>query len=150
MKTLIQVSTCLLFSYLLISCGDTTTPSDEMEAEEVPSEIVEDGLHLNEGNKWQVPEDMMWQVQSQKDKLFEYQMAGDTTYIKLAHDLDSLCKNLVNICTMDGEAHNVLHEWLIPHWELIDQIGAASSLEEAQAHVDKLNGSFEELDVYFE
>lgn len=95
---------------LLSSCGTSVENEEKTPQNNSITEAeVDDSMHLNNGQKWKVPEDMMGLIQQQKDKLFEYQMAGDTTFHKLGFELDSLCKELVQGCTMKGEAHNVLH-----------------------------------------
>jgi hypothetical protein len=147
MKYILIASTLLL----MMSCqSEEVTESETASPEETVTEEVKEGLYLNNDQKWKVPEDMMWEIQSQKDKVFEYQMAADTTYIQLGQELDSLCKELVTICTMEGESHNVLHEWLLPHWELIDEINAAANAQDAQSYLDELGTSFETFDIYFE
>lgn len=144
-------SLAILGSCFLMACSSSGAEESAVAAEANSVETEkEQGLMLNEGHKWQVPAPMYWLVQQQKDKLFEYQMAGDTTYLHFGNQLDSLCKELTKQCTMEGEAHNNLHEWLIPHWTIIDQINEAPSLAEAQEQVNLLNNSFNEFEEFFE
>lgn len=145
--SIIVIGCCFLFA---------CTSTSESEAQVKNSDLIsvesneEQGLVLNDGEKWEMPYEMMWLIQQQKDKLFEYTMAKDTTYLEFGNQLDSLCQSLVQVCSMTGEGHDNLHLWLIPYWEKIDAILVAANHQEAQLLIDQLNDDFIEFDNYFE
>lgn len=143
----------LAFSFLITiitSCSSSENKSAETIVADGPIANEEEFLQLNGGEKWEVPSDMMWLIQQQKDKLFEFTQAGDTTYSKLGKELDSLCTGLVQTCTMTGDGHNNLHLWLLPYWDIIDQIKVSSDPIIHKQLIDSLWSKLELFEEYFE
>lgn len=144
------VKSLLIFGCcFLLACSSAEEPKEPTISSSHETQ-EENSLTLNEGQKWKMPEDMMWLIQQQKDKVFEYTMANDTTYIVLGTELDSLCQRLVQVCSMTGEGHNNLHLWLIPYWEKIDSINTSLDHVGANHYINQLNDDFLEFDNYFE
>jgi len=151
MKNYTLIVVVILAFTTFYSCdseADNPTATEDVSSKEVAEQ--EDVLTLDNGQKWKVPEAMMWNIQQQKDKVFEYTMFEDVTYEKLGFELDSLCKDLVQNCTMTGVAHNNLHIWLIPYWETIDAINASDDHLEALDHIFELQDAYVEFNEYFE
>lgn len=150
MKGLIIVLVFSFFIAIVTSCSNSENKSAEIIVADGPIANEEEFLQLNGGEKWKVPYDMMWLIQQQKDKLFEFTQAGDTTYSKLGKELDSLCTGLVQMCTMTGDGHNNLHLWLLPYWDIIDQIKVSSDPIIHEQLIDSLWGKLELFEEYFE
>jgi hypothetical protein len=51
---------------------------------------------------------------------------------------------------MKGEPHDVLHLWLIPHMEIVDQLSKATTPEEANELIIQLKDSYRTFQFYFE
>lgn len=136
------------FCLLLSACSEKEERTSAKAPETI--DIEEEGLHLNQNEKWQVPEDMMQIIKKQQELVTNYQSQSDTVHLALGNDLDSLCTLLVQSCTMTGEAHNVLHEWLIPYWTVIDSINAANDFNKASVFIDELSDHYKSFNTYFE
>lgn len=146
--TLILIS---VVSFSMSSCSNVETDNNvhESHSSSPANSDSSKGLHLDKGEKWQVPNDMMSIVKIQQQMVIDYQAEGDTTFLKLGNGLDSLCTSLIQSCTMTGEAHNVLHEWLIPYWTTIDSVNASGNSQEAAKFIDQLADHFNVFDTYF-
>jgi hypothetical protein len=69
---------------------------------------------------------------------------------KLADDMKIQNNSLIQSCTMKGEPHDVLHLWLIPHMEIVDQLSKATTPEEANELIIQLKDSYRTFQFYFE
>lgn len=76
--------------------------------------------------KWPVPPVMTSHIQKLEKDLagFENKTPGD--HAELAKRIKENLKQLISSCTMEGEAHNALHEWLMPFRELAKQHAESS------------------------
>jgi hypothetical protein len=109
-----------------------------------------DGISLNNGDKWQVNAEMKPHIEKGKKILQEYQSSGGSDYKALAEKLENQNAELIKSCTMDGESHNQLHNWLLPHMKLISKLKEAPNEEDAEQVIDELEESFKTYEKYFE
>jgi len=114
------------------------------------TEQTSDGISLHKGEKWPVNAEMKPHIQQGKEILAEYQSANDTDYKTLAEKLKKQNADLISSCTMDGESHNQLHNWLLPHMKLITKLKEAPNEQEAEQVIMELEKSFETYNKYFE
>ncbi|MCO5232898.1 MAG: hypothetical protein LC105_05140 [Chitinophagales bacterium] len=98
-------------------------------------------IELNNGEKWIVNEEMKPFVLKGSQMVDEYIQRKGTDYKKLASDIEDQNNQLINSCTMDGKSHDELHKWLHPHLELVDDLKNASSQDEANQIIIKLQES---------
>lgn len=73
-----------------------------------------------------------------------------TDYKTLAESLKNQNDSLIRSCTMQGESHDQLHQWLHPHMSLINDLSKAGNEAEAEALVQELEQSFDRYQTYFE
>jgi hypothetical protein len=107
-------------------------------------------IHLNHGEKWQVNAEMKPHIQKGNELFLAYVSQKDTNYHMLAENLKSQNNLLISSCTMTGESHDELHKWLHPYMNLIEELSNASSLEEAERVIPKLEKSFSIYKNHFE
>lgn len=107
-------------------------------------------LSLDNGQKWKVNEEMKPFVRQGMQILDNYVQEKDTDYKGLAAALKSQNEQLVKSCTMDGKAHDELHNWLHPHMKLVDQLDKTNNEAEAGHLVAQLQDSYALYDRYFE
>lgn len=152
-KTILLAISAVFF----LSCQENKKTETEPTAS-VPSEQVEeqehavskvDGLYLNDGEAWVINEEMKPFVLQAKDILNTYNTGVNTDYVSIALALKEQNQLLINSCTMQGESHDVLHEWLVPHLDLTKALEEATDAEAADAVVDQLNDSFVSFAKYF-
>lgn len=137
MKKLSLLPLILLSLILISSC--TSEPENHS-----------DGISLNNGDKWQVNAEMKPRIEKGKKILQEYQSAGGSDYKALAEQLKIANAELIKSCTMDGESHNQLHNWLLPHMKLISKLKEAPNEAKAEQVIDELEESFKTYEKYFE
>ncbi len=137
MKTFIYV----LAALLLVACNsnEKTTKEDENP----------DALTLNDGEKWEVNEEMRPFIEQGNEILKAYTAAGETDYKGLAEELKDQNSKLISSCTMKGKSHDELHKWLYPHIKLISSLESAENNEEANEVIGKLGTSFKTYQEYF-
>lgn len=117
---------------LFASCSAPETPPSEN------THLVEN-VSLNEGNKWDVPSEMVAILKQML--LIVNQKKKSEIPAQLKQQLDEL----FNSCSMRGEAHEQLHNYLIP---LIEKINAlketptASELHWIKHYLEAFNTYF--------
>ena len=82
---------------------------------------------LNDGKKWPANAETTEGIQKMTNLLEALPETATTDNInKLKKELETEFATILQKCTMTGEAHNQLHNYLLPMKELIDAIGAGS------------------------
>jgi hypothetical protein len=144
----------LLFTAFFASCGNQNVHSDadhshsdhQKEHHHDPDEA---DLRLNNGEKWLVNSEMMVFVKSSENLVNRYDASGELDHRELAAKLNQNNNDLIENCTMDGEAHDELHKWLVPHLDLVEELMHTESEEEAKDIIHHLNLSFKTFNTYF-
>ncbi len=140
-----------MFTYC--SSPDNTNQPAAPETAETPHEhdALQEGLQLNNGQKWKVNEEMKPYIEKGNALLDEYlNGSNQTDYNKLALDLEEINNNLIESCTMTGPSHDALHLWLHPHLELVETLKNASKPEEANKIIGKIAASYHTYKEFFE
>jgi len=137
MKKLSTLALILWSILIIVSCNSL-------------QETHSDGISLNNGKKWMVNAEMKPHIQEGKEILEAYQADGGSDYKALAEQLEAANAELIKSCTMDGESHNQLHNWLLPHKKLISKLKDASNEDGAEQVIEELEESFKTYEKYFE
>jgi len=140
---------------VLFSCGEATTEEKEVNQETV---VTEDNHHHNEheaivldnGNKWIVVETMLVYIRNMEKAVNSFDGKESKDYTALAKTIDENLTELTSKCTMDGQAHDELHKWLVPFIELSEQFDKATELVEQEKIYTEFKTSFVEFNTYFE
>lgn len=69
---------------------------------------------------------------------------------KVAEVLQDDLGKLMASCSMKGEAHDALHNWLVPFMKTVQNYGAKQKPEELTAGLDKLRRAFKDFNTRFE
>lgn len=148
------ISTALVASMLLFSCNNATkentkktetTTQEEHHHDHESEEIV-----LNNGAKWKVDENMMIHIQNMKNDISKLNTEDEKSYAELAKKLGKNIELLTSDCTMEGQAHDELHKWLLPFIDLSEAFSASKTKEEYAIELTKIKTSFETFNTYFE
>lgn len=105
---------------------------------------------LNAGNKWQANAETTEGIKNMMahlDRLPQSPTVDDYNTLKM--DLDKEFATILQKCTMTGEAHNQLHNYLLPMKEMIDALGTGSP-EASHASVSALKQYLSEYAEYFQ
>lgn len=149
-------------AFLLFSCTEEQAKEEVIEeqvtenaitlAEKNPAEEIKEKqneISLNGEEAWEVNEEMKPYIKEAESVLQNYLNNNLDDYQQLAIDLKEQNDALIKSCTMDGTAHDELHNWLHPHLQLVEGLKNAKSKEESQEWLKQLNLSMETYHKYF-
>ena len=113
-----------------MGCSESNSKEKEEKDTKTESVYADVKLKLNDGDKWEMSGVMMTYI-TQSFYLIEESYRNENTNSKeLGKTLNKLKESLVESCDMQGEGHDVLHSWLMPYIDLIDQLQQADDKEE--------------------
>ena len=156
MKKLLVVS-AILFSF--IACKDESHHENHDDHEHQEEAVVQEENHhhdeieeivLDNGNKWKVVETMAVYIRNMEQAVNEFETLENKDYAVLAKTIDENITELTSKCTMEGQAHDELHKWLVPFIELSEEFDGATELVEQEKNYQKFKASFETYNTYFE
>lgn len=145
----------MLIMVVLMSCGGRTA-SDAGSKGPAPVEETaarHGGLALDNGRKWTVGPHMMDPIRRMRERLGAVDpaaMDGPDAPRALADSLFVDMDELVRTCDMKGTAHDMLHEWLMPHMALLQRLENAPSADSARHVLGALERSNALFDEFFE
>lgn len=157
MKPTLTTITVLITAALLISCAKSDEKSEAVDAKDVITKAVEktkeavyaiEGLNLNDGLKWEV-DDHTRSTLSKMAVSFSssYSPDADAETLKNAGvELQNLINELVQGCSMTGEAHDQLHAFLTAYMPTVASLSESGQIEDAQ----KIKSYLETYGEYFE
>ena len=104
-------------------------------------------VQLNEGKPWAANIETTEGIKAMQAILASAPDSPDEANCqKLKSDLQVEFGQIIQLCTMTGEAHNQLHNYLMPLGEEIDQLDKAST---CQAEVKAISHTLKEYNTYF-
>ena len=107
------------------------------------------GIELNNGEKWIVNEEMKPFVVNGADLVGVYIQEGKFDYEELAGQLKEQNNQIIKSCTMKGKSHDELHKWLHPHLELVKELENETDAVKANQIVAQLQDSYRQYHRYF-
>jgi hypothetical protein len=137
MKTIL---TLLFIPMLLASCSHS-----QQGSEQGGEQIV-----LVNGQRWKVNEEMKPHVEQGMAILNNFLSKEGGSHKQLADDLKEQNNNLIRSCTMDGQSHDELHKWLLPHIELVKELSEAESEQEVTDVLNRLKASYDVYTAHFD
>jgi len=141
----------LTIAMLLSSCGDNESKSDQHDKNSHSSDHSsnpEDGLRLNNGQKW-IMDDHTRSSFVKMTTLFidtDYLSMEEEGLKKSGSDLQVQLGELIKGCTMTGEAHDQLHVYLMGYMPAVATLSESGRMEDAK----KVKHYLEIYDDYFE
>lgn len=144
-----QILLFISLSLIIVSCNsnEQITENHQLEHEDEN----EDTLLLNDGEKWKVVDHMMSELRQIEEIVIASNAIESTLVIddiadSLIVHLDLLTSN----CTMQGQAHDELHKWLVPFINLVNEFAKNEDEAIAKEQLEEMKHSFEEFNTYFE
>lgn len=116
---------------------------DEGEVEKTHS------ISLNNGEKWQINEEMRPYLTTSDSLLNDFEIQEDD-HKRLAEVLTENNNKLIKSCSMQGKSHDELHKWLHPHISLVKKLSTVESKREAEMIVEELKASNDTFEIYFQ
>lgn len=143
LKTIIAVTLAVLLS----SCN---TKIKEEKTAEIPVEEHQhastETIELNNGAKWKVDATLMLHIRNMEKDIADFEKNSTNDYALLATKLKQNVGLLTSNCTMEGQAHDELHKWLVPYIELVEEFSKEKSAEK----FTEIQHSFITLNQYFQ
>lgn len=154
----------LVLSAIIVGCGPSSNsdskdlssaPGTEIKVENTEKEPHHDeneAIVLDNGNKWVVVPEMMAFIKNIENDVKELEKNSKATlndHKHLATLIDDNLEKLTSNCTMTGQGHDELHKWLLPFLDLSGEYLECTTEENAKATYNKINSSFETLNIYF-
>lgn len=142
-------------SFFLFSCGNTPNEKSNEQTEPATHEEHEhkaeiQTIELNNGEKWRVDANMITHIRNMENDVISFSKAQQKDYKSLAEKLQSNIELLTSNCTMEGQAHDELHKWLLPYIDMVNELSAVKDDTEASKQFDNIQISFTTFNQYFQ
>lgn len=152
MKT--KIIALFTFSTLMFSCQneikdakvEEVTTQEEHHHHDHESEAIQ----MDNGKKWKVNDDMMVHIQNMEKDVNSFESKSGADYASLAKKVETNIELLTSSCTMEGQAHEELHKWLLPFIELSNGLTKSKSEQESAEYFQKIKDSMSTFHTYFE
>lgn len=154
MKLSTLTITAIFSNFIFFSCNNTSNENVnetiEISTEEIHHHDEREAILLNNGNKWKVIESMLIYICNMEQAVNSFEGKESKDYTALAKIIDENLIELTSKCTMEGQAHDELHKWLIPFIGLSEQFDVATELTEREKIYNDFKTAFVEFNTYFE
>lgn len=133
----------LIFSVSFSSCKQNTEKKEQMN-------IVEDLVELNNGERWKANAETTMGIENMISRMQSFsEKENSLGYHHLKDSLESDFTEIFQKCTMKGEAHNQLHNYLKPMIDLFEGLDS-EELEHNKKSFFTLNEHLHIYKNYFE
>jgi len=144
----------ILLTITLYSCNNTVDDEgSEGKVSMIPIEHEhgnDEVIVLNNGEKWKVDENMMAHIRNMENDITAFKTSEVKNYSVLASQLERNIELLTSNCTMEGQAHDELHKWLIPYIETVEAFSESTKNNGAAEQLAQIEKSFITFNQYFE
>lgn len=108
-------------------------------------------VQLDNGRRWQANPETTSGIAKMQAILARHEEGTSDAAARqsLREELEAAYQNIFKQCTMKGEAHNQLHNYLLPMNPLFEKINGADAAE-SEAAIRKLKEHLAEYAAYFE
>lgn len=120
--------------------------NSEKEVETAPSVYDDITIELNNGEKWDISDNM----KSYMTKSSKVVSTESTNYDEISESLNDLKENFISSCDMKGEGHDVLHSWLLPYIDLLKEFENAKSDSDKEDALEQIRIAHDVFNEYFE
>jgi len=137
---------------LIIACNNQPEKKEVKEAPiaAIIKHIDSNAIALNNGEKWKVDDKMLVHIRNMENDINSFENTSNSDYKELAKKLQSNLDLLTSNCTMQGQAHDELHKWLLPYIDLVNVFSETTNKQELQAQLKKIQASYLTFNQYFQ
>lgn len=97
-----------------------------------------------------MPEAMMSHMRLLEQDVSTFASSDQKDHAALAAKIDGHTKQVISNCTMDGKAHDALHDWLMPFLQINKDYAAAADDATRTAKLKEIRQSLAEFHERFE
>jgi len=142
-NTILKLTLVLAIAFTSSCKKDAKQKTDELHLSE------QNGIELNDGKRWLANSETTEGIKNMVRIMNTFNEKEDIkAYATLTKSLKTEFSMVFEKCTMKGEAHNQLHNFLIPINDLFEPLGS-SNLKKCQDSYDKLNRHLKVYPTYF-
>lgn len=159
MDKTIRMRSMLITAFLILSIVSSSCSTNETQDTEVTANAIqpsgqeahhhEEVIRLNNGAKWKVDSHMMKYIRNMERHL-KTAVTEHTETAWLRDSLETNIRLLTGNCTMEGEAHDELHKWLVPFLDLAEELKETTDTADTRTITRTLDSSFRTFNEYFE
>lgn len=137
---------------MIIACNNQPEKKEVKEAPiaAIIKHIDSNAIALNNGEKWKVDDKMLVHIRNMENDINSFENTSNSDYKELAKKLQSNLDLLTSNCTMQGQAHDELHKWLLPYIDLVNVFSETTNKQELQAQLKKIQASYLTFNQYFQ
>lgn len=142
----------LVISLFAFGYSVSSHASDESHSHghsEHAGEATAGGLSLNNGDRWEMDDHTRKMSSKMEKTFFGADHSNQASLNALGGQLETQLGELVNGCTMSGEAHNQLHIFLSDYIPTVKNLANAKDYETARNSAIKLKGNLETYKKHF-
>jgi len=146
------INSLIILTLLSVSCSSNSneTIKDELvHSDESVHEHSSEQLQLNKGEKWVVVPKMMGYIRDMENEIDAFSNTEIKDYEQLSNNLLISIDSLTSNCTMQGEAHDELHKWLVPYIESVNQLSEIDKDNDKVEKIDALQNSYLTFNKFF-
>lgn len=139
-------------SILAISCGrQPASDHDDKHTEHAEEgHTAETAISLNNGEKWEANPETTEGIKNLTNLVDGFLMdQGRNAYLGLKSQLEGEFTMIFQKCTMTGEAHDQLHNYLLPMKGMFERL-ASEKPEVRRDNLEKLSGHLSRYSKYFQ
>ncbi len=118
--------------------GDASGSSTALESE------------VGESAKWTMPDAMMQHVRKLEMDVSTFESSGKDDHAELSARIDGHTRRLIASCTIEGEGHDALHDWLMPFLQLCRDYAAAPDAAARSARFEEIHDALTVFHERFE
>jgi hypothetical protein len=148
---------CVAFSMVIFSaCQNNSEPVEEHAAVSKDTVTHHEKHHqkasevsLDNGNKWVANPETTEGINKMKALVAGYDQQTEGNYSSLKENLETEFNLILQKCTMTGDAHEQLHNYLLPMTEMFKNLNSEDMHVRKEA-VDELKQHLNAYDNYFQ
>jgi len=146
------INSLIILTLLSVSCSSNsneTIKDESVHSDESVHEHSSEQLQLNKGEKWVVVPKMMGYIRDMENEIDAFSNTEIKDYEQLSNNLLISIDSLTSNCTMQGEAHDELHKWLVPYIESVNQLSEIDKDNDKVEKIDALQNSYLTFNKFF-
>jgi len=149
MKNNIKFLLLIIAAALITACNSSTEKQKTSEASETHDSITK-AVTLNNGEKWKANPETNTGIANMKAMVYNF--GGNESidaYKNLKAGLEKEFNTIIEKCSMNGEAHEQLHNYLLPMQAMFDSLNS-NKIETCKTGFAQIKDHLAEYSEYFE
>lgn len=144
------ITLIVTLAFALSACQRSSRQEDSKSNNDTTENASTTAAESGKPTKWTMPEAMMLHMRQLEQDVRTLESAAEKDHTALAAKLDEHTTQLISSCTMDGKAHDALHDWLMPFLQLNKDYAAAPDDDTKSAKFKEIQDSLAVFHERFE